>query len=191
MVHEEPEEASLAVEIVFAEGRLRTEAEDIMHLLFVRHAAAVPAGKHGLADADRPLTDRGAKKFKPVARQLAKLIEKPRAIFSSPLVRARETAEIVAGAWRGGVVGVLPALADGDWSAIWNAVRRFSDEDTIILVGHEDWISNLTAELLGSTKGSAFAYRKGGLALLEVRRNYRDRATLVWFLAPHVLRRLD
>jgi len=161
-----------------------------MHLLFLRHGVAVPAGRSGLADADRPLTAGGAKKLKPVARQLAKLIEKPRAILSSPLLRARQTADVVAGAWRGIDVDVLPALADGDWSAIWDTVRRFSDEDTVLLVGHEDWISSLTAKLLGSTAGSAFAYRKGGVALLEVRRKSKHRATLVWFFPPRILRRL-
>jgi phosphohistidine phosphatase len=150
----------------------------------------VPAGKRGLADADRPLTADGAKKLKPVARQLAKLIDKPRAIFSSPLVRARQTAEVVARAWRGIDVDILPALAGGDWSAIRDAVRQFGDQATVLLVGHEDWISNLTAKLLGSTAGPSFAYRKGGMALLEVQRKHKDRATLVWFVPPRVLRRL-
>jgi phosphohistidine phosphatase len=162
-----------------------------MHLLFVRHAAAEPAGKHGLADSDRPLTEAGAQKFRTVTRPLAKLIDKPRAIFSSPLLRARQTADILAKAWRGIDVDILPGLADGDWPAIWDTACNFSDEDTIVLVGHEDWLSNLTAELLGGTVGSAFAYRKGGLALLEVGRKTKDRATLVWFLPARVLRRLD
>jgi phosphohistidine phosphatase len=160
-----------------------------MHLLLIRHAHAVPAHK-GLVDADRPLSDRGIKRFKPVVSQLARLIDKPRAICSSPLLRARQTAELVAGAWRRVDIDILPALVQGDWPAIWSNLRQFSDDDTIILVGHEDWISTLTAHLLASTAGPAFAYRKGGLALLEVQRKHSDRATLVWFIPPRILRRL-
>lgn len=161
-----------------------------MHLLFVRHASAVPIDESSGRDAERVLSDRGKRRFEPVARQIAKLIDEPRAIFASPLVRARETAEMVAKAFGSVEVGLLPALVDGDWDTLWNTLRQFDDDDTVVLVGHEDWISTLTARLLGSAAGPAFAYRKGGLALLDVPSEGKNRATLVWFIPPRVLRRL-
>lgn len=162
-----------------------------MQLLFVRHASAVPADEYRGPDAERPLTERGRSRFKPVTRQIAKLIDKPRAIFSSPFLRGRQTAEMLAEVFHGVDVGILPALVDGNWEAVWRTLRQHDDDDTVLLVGHEDWMSSLTARLLGSAAGASFAYRKGGIALLDVPSEDRNHATLVCFLPPRVLRRLE
>src|SRR5262245_23926901 len=70
-----------------------------MKLTIIRHAIAVPAGTEGIADDERPLMPKGRRRFREVARGLAEVCEPPDVLLTSPLPRARETAEIAAEAW--------------------------------------------------------------------------------------------
>src|SRR5262245_16026944 len=83
-----------------------------MRLLMIRHAIALPRGPPDIPDDERPLTKRGAKRFRAAAEGLARIVARPDVLFTSPLPRARQTAEIAAQAW-GKVEPVdLPALAE-------------------------------------------------------------------------------
>jgi phosphohistidine phosphatase len=160
-----------------------------MFVLLVRHAIAAPLGGKVKRDADRPLTARGRHRFHQVARVLSRLMPRPQAILTSPLLRARETALLACEAWHGPNPVVLPALVDGNWPAIRRRLAGFEDKDTVVLVGHEDWMSTLTARLLGSKSCKAFAYRKGGIAMLEVH-PADAKGTLIWFIPPRVFREM-
>ena len=160
-----------------------------MRLLFIRHAIAVPA-QASLRDEDRPLTTEGEKSFCQTARMLARVAGRPRAILTSPHVRAQRTAEIAAQAWGKLRPIVVPGLADGDWPAVCRALASYRGDDTIALVGHEDWMSDVTARFLGSRCRRAFAYRKGGAALIDAEDLRQCKGTLLWFIPPRVFRRL-
>jgi phosphohistidine phosphatase len=162
-----------------------------MRLLFIRHAIAVDAETSDMHDEDRPLTSEGEQLFRQTARMLARVTQKPRAILTSPLLRARQTADISAQAWGGMRPTVVPALAEGDWPGIRRALGTYKRDDTVALVGHESWMSTLTARLLGSELHRAFDYRKGGVALIEVDDPEDCRGTLLWFIPPRVFRRLE
>ena len=156
-----------------------------MRLLLVRHGIAAPLGGKVVRDERRPLTAQGRRHLRQVAAALVHLTAPPRAILTSPLLRARQTAEILAQAWGDLRPEIAPALAQGDIRDIRRALASFNNEDTIVLVGHENWISEFTAHLLGGNSGRAFRYRKGGVALLEID---AGRATLLWFLPPRGFR---
>jgi len=158
-------------------------------LLLVRYAIAAPLGGKVTRDADRRLTERGEERFRLVALALARLVPAPRAILTSPLVRARQTAEIAAQTFGGPRPKIVTALADGDWDGIRRALGAYRDEDTVVLVGHENWLSDWTARLLAGKSGRAFRYRKGGAALIESDRSL-DHAALLWFIPPRVFRML-
>jgi len=64
--------------------------------LLVRHAAAVPRGMPGIPDDERPLTPKGRAKFSAAAKGLARIARRPDVLLTSPLPRARATAEIAA-----------------------------------------------------------------------------------------------
>ena len=160
-----------------------------MRLLFIRHAIAVPA-QASTRDEDRPLTTEGEKSFRQTARMLARVAGKPRAILASPHLRARQTAAIAAQAWGNTRPIVVPALAEGDWPAICSALAPYKSDDTIVLVGHENWISEVTARFLGSPSRRAFDYRKGGAALIDAENLERCKGALLWFIPPRVFRRL-
>jgi phosphohistidine phosphatase len=161
-----------------------------MRLLFIRHAIAVPAPR-GMRDEERPLSSDGEKLFGQTARMLARAVRPPAAILTSPHVRARHTAAIVAHAWGDGSPIVVPALVDGDWPGICRILANYQDDDTIALVGHESWLSTLTARLLGSDNHKAFDYRKGGAALIETRNVRSCKGSLLWFIPPRIFRRLE
>jgi phosphohistidine phosphatase len=161
-----------------------------MRLLLIRHGIAAPLGGSIERDADRPLTRQGEERLRAVAAALVRIAPRPRAILTSPLLRARQTAESIAGEWKGLRPVVLPALATGEEAAIRHALASFDDEDCIVLVGHENWISQLTAHLLDGKSGESFRYRKGGVALLDLKPGSDGRATLLWFIPPRVFRRL-
>jgi phosphohistidine phosphatase len=161
-----------------------------MRLLFIRHAIAVTA-TGGMRDEDRPLTPEGEQRFRQTARVLARVAEKPRVILTSPHLRAQQTAALAAQAWGGMRPVVVPALAQGDWTAICRALAAYEKNDTVALVGHESWISTITARLLGSRTRQAFDYRKGGVALIEAEDLQACKGTLLWFIPPRVFRRME
>ena len=150
-----------------------------MYLLLIRHGIAAPLSSRIVRDEDRPLTAQGRKRFHQVAVALVRLAPCPRAILTSPLLRARQTAEIAAQTWGHLRPQVVPALATGDLRGIRRALADFADEDTVVLVGHEDWLSQFAARLLGSRSGRAFHHRKGGATLLELAQGKLAAATLL------------
>jgi phosphohistidine phosphatase len=161
-----------------------------MRLLFIRHAMAISASGD-LRDEDRPLSPEGEKRFRQTARMLARVAPKPDALLTSPHLRARQTAAIAAKAWGNRCPIVEPALADGDWPGMCRALATYAEDNTIALVGHESWISMITARLLGSRNHRAFDYRKGGVALIEVESLPACQGTLVWFIPPRVFRHME
>jgi phosphohistidine phosphatase len=161
-----------------------------VRLLFIRHAIAV-AATGGMRDEERSLTPEGEQRFRQTARVLARVAEKPRVILTSPHLRAQQTAALAAQAWGDMRPIVVPALAQGDWPAICRALAAYEKDDTVALVGHESWISTITARLLGSRKHQAFDYRKGGAALIEAEDLQACNGTLLWFIPPRVFRRME
>jgi phosphohistidine phosphatase len=161
-----------------------------MRLLFIRHAIAI-AASGDMRDEDRPLSPEGEQRFAQTARMVARVARKPAAILTSPHVRAQQTAAIAGQAWGKMSPIVVPALADGDWPGICRKLANYKDVDTVVLVGHEGWMSMLTARLLGGRDHRAFDYRKGGVALIEIEDLLARKGTLLWFIPPRVFRRMD
>jgi len=116
------------------------------------------------------------------------------AILTSPLVRAAETAAIVAEA-QGSQAAPreLVALEPGVPPAeTVRALRAFARYEHVVIVGHEPGLSGVVAFLLtGSPDGLRLALKKGGLVALDMQDSGRgDRATLHFMLTPRQLRRL-
>ncbi len=162
-----------------------------MRLLLVRHAIAVPRGTPGVRDTVRPLAARGRRRFKRAARGLAALLPRPDLLLSSPIRRARQTAEMLAHAWDGATVALEPSLARDDRAAVMAVLARHVDKRLVALVGHDPYLSELLAWLVGARRAEALPFRKGGAALLDLpERGSSAGATLVAVLPPRVLRRL-
>jgi phosphohistidine phosphatase len=160
-----------------------------MRLLVVRHGIAVDRGTPGIPDDERPLTPRGEERFREAARGLAELLDRPDAIFTSPLPRARRTAELLAEAFGGPEPRDVAALAQGSFEGLAVELARLDEDALVVLVGHEPDVSALVARLVGSDAPDGFVFRKGGVALLEVDGALR-RGSLVFFAPPKLLRLL-
>jgi phosphohistidine phosphatase len=114
----------------------------------VRHAEAVPEGV-AQRDEDRWLTARGREAARVLARLLREMHVEPDAVLSSPLPRALQTAELLAdGLDYLGVVTVLPMLRPGSHPRV-AAEELVRHGQSVVVVGHEPTMSELTALLLG------------------------------------------
>lgn len=161
-----------------------------MQVLIVRHAIALPRGAPDVADAERPLTPRGRRRFASAARGLARLVPRPDVLLSSPWLRARQTAEVLAEACGGPAVTTEATLAGQPPGKVEAALLAHRRRALVALVGHEPYLSALLAWALGSGEAAGLEFRKGGAALLEAPGGRLRGARLVWFLPPRLLRRL-
>jgi phosphohistidine phosphatase len=161
-----------------------------MQLLIIRHAIAFPHGTEGMAEDERPLTPEGRKRFRRAAWGLARIVRRPDLLLTSPLVRARQTAEIAAKAWGRIEPKNLDALAEGDFDGLARALAEVPEKATVAVVGHEPHVSSLLARLIGARAGTPLTFRKGGIALVDVPARLEGGGTLVFFLQPRLLRAL-
>jgi phosphohistidine phosphatase len=166
-----------------------------MNILIVRHAIAEDRmifAASGKSDEFRPLTDRGRERMRLGASGLKSLAPEIHHLVSSPLVRAMQTADILAEVYPEAERHTAEVLSPGDEpEQVVEQISQYPQEETIALVGHEPDLSELIAWL---TCGSRFGYlrfKKGAACLLEsVGRPGAASAELVWALTPKQLRRL-
>ena len=148
-----------------------------------------PAAEDGQPDAGAD--DGRWTGFEEVARGLAEICECPDVLLASPLPRAMETAEIAARAWGDVTPTSEPALAQGGLDQILAVLAQHAPDQHVAIVGHEPTLSALLARLLGSGAGDRFAFRKGGVAHLDVPGSLKDGGRLEWFTRPRILRALS
>ena len=152
-----------------------------MRLLIIRHAEAAPPGT--MRDAERPLTANGVRTFTAAARGLARLLPAPDVLLSSPALRARQTAALIAAAWEI-EVAEEPALASGSLDRILGTLELQLQDATVAVVGHEPTVSAVVAELSGLASPESVGFEPGAAALLEVDSLRARDARVVWVLTP-------
>lgn len=158
-----------------------------MELYLVRHGIAAPRESWvGRRDADRPLTPKGVLRVERIARALLTLDVRFRRIVSSPYVRARQTAGILAEVHECRCLQHDEALAFGDCTRLIEQLGR-DGADSVALVGHEPDLGELVSMLATGAGGGRFRMKKGGVARLRVGPPYRGRcASLEWLMPPKV-----
>jgi phosphohistidine phosphatase len=156
-----------------------------MRLYFLRHGLADRAAWEG-GDFERPLTKEGEKRMAREAETMAELGLAPSAILTSPLVRARGTAEIVAR--RLGLMDRLVVeerLAPGfNISQLARILKSRSDAAALLLVGHEPDFSETIGRVMG---GGSVVFKKGALARVDLYDVATPRGQLVWLIPPAAL----
>jgi phosphohistidine phosphatase len=162
-----------------------------VELYIVRHAIAADRGPEWPDDDKRPLTDRGIDRFKEGVAGLAWLGVQLDIVLTSPLIRARQTAEyLCAGLPEQPAVETVDALAPGHTSleVMEQIARAAGSAATIAIVGHEPELGELTGWLIGTKR--AVPLKKGGVCRLDMDSLTSRYATLAWHLPPKVLRKL-
>ena len=160
-------------------------------IYLVRHAIAAERGDDWPDDSKRPLTERGISRFKEGVGGLHGLDAVIDEIFSSPLVRARQTADLLAAGVDGRpTVKLLDALAPGHSPATVVAqLAKAAKGRRLALVGHEPDLGELAAFLIGARRSLPF--KKGGICRIDVAGlSSKASGTLVWFVTPKILRKL-
>lgn len=161
-------------------------------LYLVRHGLAEDRGDAWPDDTKRPLTEQGITRMRKSARGLVSLGVTFDAILVSPLIRARQTAEILAAAFdsRPPLVTVDALAPGGTWQALSTELARHARRTRVALVGHEPGIGELAARLIGARRPIEF--KKGAICRIDVDAlPPTGPGELRWFLTPRVLRRLN
>ncbi|HXV85000.1 MAG TPA: phosphohistidine phosphatase SixA [Candidatus Binatia bacterium] len=167
-----------------------------MNLYLMRHGIAVAVDQPGIgSDAERPLTPKGIKRMRRAAQGLRRLKIDFDAILTSPLPRARQTADIVAAAL--GLEGRLEELTElapeSSLDQLISGLNRFQDKEGLLLVGHNPLLTHAASFLIAGKKQTGFQIdlKKGGLCCIEIDGLPPGApGTLHWFLTPKQLRGL-
>ncbi len=150
-----------------------------MQICFLRHGEADwPDWEK--PDDERPLTKRGRKEMKRVAKFLDRLQFSPDAILSSPLPRAQQTAEIAAKRLDL-KLQVEPELAHGFNLERLRRIIGKAGAQCVIIVGHDPEFSAVIKELTGGE----VKLSKGGIALVEATRDCKS-GELLWLFPPKI-----
>jgi phosphohistidine phosphatase len=166
-----------------------------MNLYILRHGIAVEPGTPGYEkDADRPLTPEGERKLLQIAEAMESLDLTFDLILSSPYLRARQTAEIVAEALKARKkLELSDSLTPGGSARkLLETLNRLQPPpENVLLVGHEPYLSGLISLLVSGEATLAVVMKKGGLCKLATEALKHGRcATLEWLLTPKQMARM-
>lgn len=154
-----------------------------MRLYFLRHGIAEDADLTSLSDFSRILTQKGEQRTKATAEALRNINLKVTRLYCSPLVRARQTADIV------GEVLNIPVterdeLGPGfSLETVAELIQDFNDDDSIMFVGHEPDFSSTITRCIG---GGDVVMKKGSLARVDVISRTPLQGALVWLLPAKI-----
>jgi phosphohistidine phosphatase len=165
-----------------------------MKLLVVRHGAAMDQDEFARTEQSddlRPLTDEGRVEMKSVAAGLRAEVQTLDLLATSPLVRARQTAEIIAGAYELGEPEITSSLVPGaSFEEFVSWCASLGEKKVIAVVGHEPHLGTLVTWLLAGGSESRIRLKKAGACLLEFESQpQRDSGILNWLLTPRQIAR--
>lgn len=157
-----------------------------MKLYFLRHGEAGDPAQWEGNDAERPLTDDGLRRMELEARTMRRLELGVDRVITSPLLRARQTAEIVAVELKrkDRLVTDSRLGSDFDLERLAEILRDNQDVRDLMLVGHEPSMSATIGRLIG---GGKVELKKGALARTDVPNPAQLSGELEWLLPPRVL----
>jgi phosphohistidine phosphatase len=163
-------------------------------LYFIRHGIAAEPQSYECDDA-RPLTEQGVRKTRKVAKQLVKLGISFDSIFTSPFVRAHQTAVILQDFGLGNQISISPILApDGDLRHWLSQFEEFKDSQNkdfrrFALVGHEPDLSNWAQILVWGEATGCLELKKAGIIAVRLPEGEDPigRSHLFWLTPPRFL----
>ena len=150
---------------------------------FLRHGEAVP--HDAKPDFERELTPRGERQAEAAGRGLGRSGVELTACYSSPRVRARQTAEIACGDLGVGVELAESLSSDFDLDDLTELLHAHDEDARVLLVGHEPDFSQAVHDLTGA----AIDMKKGGIAAVKL--TGARRGELIVLLRPRELEALS
>jgi len=165
-----------------------------LELLILRHGEAGNRSSSVNKDFGRDLTASGRTTMEVVATSINGLKLMVDKIATSPLARARESAEIVAKALKKEKdLEVWDELKpEGQTADLYRRLSKLKGESSILLVGHEPYLSGLISELISGSKGTQIILKKSGMAkVVVISLGAKPSGQLKWLLTPRQLKRMS
>jgi len=162
-----------------------------MDLLVLRHGEA---GKRSPqpGDSKRTLTAEGRQEIIDLSNGLKSLEVKLDYILTSPLLRAKNTAEIVAKSFKyKGKIEELDSLKpEGSRLEFYSALSKLKQDSVVLVVGHEPYLSEMIGEAI-SGSDCRINLKKAGLARIRVLSTLpKLKGDLRWLITPKLLKKL-
>jgi len=161
----------------------------VTEIYLIRHGIAEERGEAWPDDTKRPLTDEGISKLRKCARGLKQLGVGFDIIVTSPLVRTRQTAEIVAAELdpHPHITTAESLAPGGSVAAVMTDLEKHAKRARVALVGHEPGIGELAARLIGTRH--AIPFKKGAVCRIDVEGlPPAGPGDLRWLLTPRIMR---
>lgn len=159
-----------------------------MKIYFLRHAEAIDYETETVTSDDlRYITPNGRKVTRAVAKFLREELINLDKIFTSPLIRAVQTAEIFAVRlkFKGDVELVNEMKNESTIASLQDLIKKNSKLDSVILVGHEPKMSNLV-KAFSNMKDLTFDFKKSGVCLIDFD-TASEQGEFIWYLNPKTL----
>ncbi|HEX2385898.1 MAG TPA: phosphohistidine phosphatase SixA [Candidatus Binatia bacterium] len=165
-----------------------------MNVYLMRHGIAQPKDDPKIgSDDERELTKKGAKKARKAAKGLRALKIPFDRIITSPLSRARETAEIVAKVFdMEEQVEEAPELKpQASVESLAARLLEYRDCQELLLVGHQPFLGKAASLLLCRNESANVELKKSGICCIELNElDMKKPGVLRWMLTPRQLRKL-
>ena len=170
----------------------KTATSTKVDIFILRHGEAGNRMTVVEKDSERPVTPEGRAEMQKIARSLKAAGLQADRIFTSPLRRARETAEIAA------KILNIPTLEewdelkpDGSKTELYRKLARLEQNSRPILVGHEPYLTSMIGEIIGTT-GAKIVLKKGGIGKVRITSfTPRISGELRWLLTPKIITQMS
>ncbi len=165
-----------------------------MELYFLRHGEAGQRSSALSKDFERTLTVAGKKEIERIAKVVDKMENKFDKIISSPLKRASETADILAKELKlADELEIWVELKpEGKREDLYKKLSRLKRDSTVLLVGHEPYLSTTISEIISGTPASRISLKKAGIARIRVMQFLpKPTGELRSLLTPRQLKSMD
>jgi len=164
-----------------------------MNLYILRHGIAVEPGTPGYEqDSERPLIPKGRRQLQQIAGTMEKMDLRFDLVVSSPLLRAEQTAEIIAKSLKLEARSRTSDALKPDGNPI-TLVRQLNElnpaPEDVLLIGHQPNLNRLISLLTAGDMDMVIDLKKGGLCKLETESLQTGQcAMLAWLLTPKQMR---
>ncbi|MEA3138886.1 MAG: phosphohistidine phosphatase [Gammaproteobacteria bacterium] len=164
-----------------------------MDLLIIRHAIALDRDRYRWReDAARPLSPAGIRRARKAAEGLKKLTSRPQRLLTSPLVRAKQTAQILTDVAGWPAAEVVSELSPGEPALAVIELLAKDHSKLTAVVGHQPGLGHLLAAcMLGGGGSLRIELKKNAVACVSFNGKPRaGQAELKWLATPRMLRAL-
>lgn len=159
----------------------------MFELYIIRHGLAGKSLEDKTMDEERSLTKKGKEKVKEISKGLNELKISFDVVLTSPLLRAKETAEIINAYCGENKEVVITDLLkpDSSYNSLVKFLNQFKEHEKVAVVGHEPFLSGFASYCLSKNQDILINLKKGGILMLEIDQKIKPgQCILSWLMKP-------